>query len=178
MSLMVLFLVLTRKVLYLKMIKKLKQNISFPKLIVSTLLVLGLMLSATAVIQFSTTSIAVAAEEEQTTEFNKFSTKLCENEEECDEHKEIKHDCEKQPLDETNCGIVKILNVAINIFSGLFALTIIIVVIVAGIQYSASSGDPQAAAAAKKRITNALIAVVAFGLMYGFLQWLVPGGIY
>jgi hypothetical protein len=31
---------------------------------------------------------------------------------------------------------------------------------------------------AKQRITNALFALVAFLLIFSFLQWIVPGGIF
>lgn len=52
-----------------------------------------------------------------------------------------------------------------------------IVIIVGGIQYMTAGPNPQAVSAAKKRITNAVIAVVAYFLLYAFLQWAVPGGV-
>lgn len=159
------------------MIKKLKQNISFPKLVIAVFIFISFAGSSMAVMNISNT---VEAAEPKPPEF---TNSLCEDNDTCKAEKTIQQDCPKDPKDtgpltEKNCDIIKILNVVINIFSGLVTITVIIVVIVAGIQYSASSGDPQAAAAAKKRITNALIAVVAFAVMYGFIQWLVPGGIY
>lgn len=90
---------------------------------------------------------------------------------------DIKKDCEDPNINK-DCRIVDYLFVFINILSAVFAIVIIIVTIVAGIQYSASAGDSQAAAAAKKRITNVLIAMVAYASMYGFLQWIIPGGIF
>lgn len=47
-------------------------------------------------------------------------------------------------------------------------------IVIGGIQYSTSAGNPQAAAAAKKRILNALIAAAAYFLIYALLQWIVP----
>jgi hypothetical protein len=57
-------------------------------------------------------------------------------------------------------------------------LIVVIMIVVGGIQYSTSGGDPSKASAAKQRIRNALIALVAFGLMYSFLQFIVPNGIF
>lgn len=49
--------------------------------------------------------------------------------------------------------------------------------IVAGIQYSTSRGDPQATAAAIKRITATFIALLLFLFIYAISNWLVPAGI-
>ena len=76
-----------------------------------------------------------------------------------------------------NCGITRYILLFINVLSATLGVVVTIVVIIAGIQYSASAGDPQAIANAKKRISNALLALVLFAFMYGFLQWIVPGGI-
>lgn len=76
-----------------------------------------------------------------------------------------------------NCGITRYLIWLINLLAAVVGVTVVAVMIAGGIQYSTSAGDPQAAAAARKRISNALLALVSFGLMYGFLQWLVPGGV-
>jgi hypothetical protein len=51
-------------------------------------------------------------------------------------------------------------------------------IIVGGIQYAAAGGNPNAVTAAKKRITDALIALLAFLFLYAFLQWIVPGGVF
>ena len=76
-----------------------------------------------------------------------------------------------------NCGITRYILLFINVLSATLGVVVTIVIITAGIQYSASGGDPQAIASAKKRIANALLALVLFAFMYGFLQWIVPGGI-
>lgn len=89
----------------------------------------------------------------------------------------IKVECDKGDISAKNCGITRYLNMLINLLSGLVGITVVGVLIIGGIQYSTSAGDPQAAAAARKRISNAVLALVAFGMMYGFLQWIVPGGV-
>ena len=85
-------------------------------------------------------------------------------------------DC-KNSLKPNECGITKYIVLLINVLSATLGVVVTAVIIVAGIQYSASAGNPQAAAAAKKRITNAILALVFFACMYGFLQWIVPGGV-
>lgn len=66
----------------------------------------------------------------------------------------------------------------INLLTGLAGLAITASVIMGGIQYSTSGGNPSAASAAKKRISNAFLALLALVFLYTFLQWIVPGGIF
>ncbi len=87
-------------------------------------------------------------------------------------------DCKNGDISEGNCKITYYLKMFINILSGLVGLIIVIVLIVAGIQYSTSAGDPQKAGNAKKRIFNAVLALIVYAFMFAFLQWLVPGGIF
>ena len=54
---------------------------------------------------------------------------------------------------------------------------VVIVIIIGGIQYATSGGNPQATANARKKIFNAILALVVFALLYALLNWLVPGGI-
>jgi len=66
------------------------------------------------------------------------------------------------------------------IVAALVALTgvlVVISIIIAGIQYSSSNGDPSKVAAARKRILNAVIALLSFMFLYAFVNWIIPGGI-
>jgi hypothetical protein len=83
-----------------------------------------------------------------------------------------------EDLTEENCGIIGILNTAFNLVSGAVSLAVIGNIIVAGIQYSSAQGDPGAAAKAKTRIRNALLAFLMYLSLYGFIQWLIPGGVF
>lgn len=74
--------------------------------------------------------------------------------------------------------ILDYVQTGINLMTGIAGVAIAAMVVVGGIQYSTAGGNPQAAAAAKKRITNAVIALLALTFLYTFLQWLVPGGIF
>ena len=75
-------------------------------------------------------------------------------------------------------SIVKLVIAITNFLSAGVGVVIVIMVIIGGIQYSTAGGNPSAVAAAKQKITNALLALVAFIFMFSVLQWLVPGGIF
>ena len=78
-----------------------------------------------------------------------------------------------------NCDLIKTyLNPAINLISGLVGIIVVIGVIIGAVQYASSAGDPQKAAKARGKIAKSLIALIAFGFLYFFLQWIVPGGIF
>ena len=70
------------------------------------------------------------------------------------------------------------LNPLIRVLSGLVGVAVAGSIILGGIQYSASGGDPQKAAKAKNRITNAIFALMAYLFIWAFLQFLVPGGVF
>lgn len=79
--------------------------------------------------------------------------------------------------DSSHCDLIKTyVNPLINLLSAMFGLIAVASIIMGGIQYAASEGDPQKAAQAKSRIYNTLIAIFAYLFLYAFLQFLVPGG--
>ncbi len=80
--------------------------------------------------------------------------------------------------DEDGKKVQEYLQSGINLLTGLAGLAITASVIIGGIQYSTSGGNPQAASAAKKRISNAFLALLALVFLYTFLQWIVPGGVF
>lgn len=73
------------------------------------------------------------------------------------------------PIADMIFGIIRFLSAGVG-------LVIVGSVIVAGIQYSASNGDPQAASKAKARISSTLIALLIFIFSYALLNYLTPGG--
>lgn len=74
--------------------------------------------------------------------------------------------------------IVNDINLVINFLGALAGVVIVGAIIVGGIQYMTAGDNAQAVSAAKQRIINALIALFAYLLTFGFLQWLVPGGVF
>lgn len=79
--------------------------------------------------------------------------------------------------DGNSCLFAKYINPAIALLSACVALVVVIAIVYGGIEYITSAGDPQKAAAGKKHITGALIALLAFVLLFAFLQFMVPGGL-
>ena len=73
------------------------------------------------------------------------------------------------PIIDMTFGIVRFLSAGVG-------LVMVGSIVVAGIQYSASAGDPQAAAKAKSRISSTLIALLIFIFSYALLNYLIPGG--
>lgn len=75
-----------------------------------------------------------------------------------------------------NCLFVKYINPAIDLLSALVGVIVVVAVITGAIEFSTAGGDPQRAASGRRHITNALLALLAFALLYVFLEFLVPGG--
>lgn len=74
-----------------------------------------------------------------------------------------------------------IIDIAFALFRFLSAgvgLVVIGSIIIAGIQYTASRGEPQATGAAIHRVTNSLIALLIFIFMFAIANFLVPGGMF
>ncbi len=84
----------------------------------------------------------------------------------------------EDPNSEDAQKILDYLQTGINLVTAMAGLAITAGFIIGGIQYSTSGGNPNAAAAAKKRIGSAVMALLALVFLYTFLQWLVPGGIF
>ena len=84
----------------------------------------------------------------------------------------------KQVCDTGNGGvIVAYLILIIQFVSALVGAVIVLMLIIAGIQYLTSAGDPGAVKAAKSRIVNAITALVLFIFMYAILNLILPSGV-
>lgn len=77
-----------------------------------------------------------------------------------------------------NNPIVNDIQVVVNFLSAGVGIVVVAMLIIGGVEYSAAGDNPQKLTAAKQRIINALIALVAFILSFAFLQWLIPGGVF
>jgi Type IV secretion system pilin len=79
----------------------------------------------------------------------------------------------------SGCDLVATyVNPFINMLTVAFGIIAVISIILGGIQYSTSEGDPQKASKAKNRLANTVLAILAYSVMYGFLQFLVPGSFF
>lgn len=97
----------------------------------------------------------------------------------------VKSDCDGPAIragapegDPNHCGILDLLQIVTNTLSAVVGITIVIMIIVAGIQYSSAEDNPQKVQAARTRIVNAIIALIVFIFMFAILQYLIPGGIF
>ena len=75
-----------------------------------------------------------------------------------------------------NDPIVGDLQKIVDVLSAGVGIAVTGVIILGGVQYSMAGDKAEAVTAAKKRIYNGLIALVAFLFLAAFLQWLIPGG--
>lgn len=80
--------------------------------------------------------------------------------------------------DINDCKIIGYLRDFINLLSVVVGIVVAIMIVVGGIQYSASRDNPQATAAAKQRVTNAVIALIVYVFVFAILEYLVPGGVF
>lgn len=79
--------------------------------------------------------------------------------------------CDKNP-------IVEKLNLIVNVLSGFVGVVVVGVIILGGIQYAMAGDKAEAVGAAKQRIINGLMALLAYLFIFAFLQWLIPGGVF
>lgn len=68
-------------------------------------------------------------------------------------------------------AIIRFLSIGVGIIA-------VASMIVGGIQYTASSGNPEATAKAISRLSNTAIALLIYFLIFAILNWLVPGGVF
>jgi len=94
----------------------------------------------------------------------------------------VKSDCKGPNIEanakgENHCAILDYLVLFIKFLTGIVGVVVVASIIIGGIQYSMSSDDPSAVAAAKKRILNAILALGVYAFMFALLQYLIPGGV-
>lgn len=78
-----------------------------------------------------------------------------------------------------NCDLIaEYINPFISLLAAAFGTIAVISIILGGIQYITSEGDPQKTASSKRRITNTIVALIAFLFLYAFLEFLIPGGVF
>ncbi len=86
-------------------------------------------------------------------------------------------DCAASVLDRENCAIVKYIEIGINVLTGLAGLAIVGGMMTGGYMYMTARDNPGQTAAGRGRVVWALVALLILIFFWGFLQWLVPGGV-
>jgi len=74
----------------------------------------------------------------------------------------------------TGNPIYDYLRGAIIFIGGLIGVAVVITIITAGIQYSASNGNPANVAKAKERLVNAVIGLLLYLFLAAILRYLIP----
>lgn len=75
-------------------------------------------------------------------------------------------------------GVWAIIGTVLDVMLVAIGAAALIGIIISGIQYMTSSGNPAAMTKAKNRIVQVVIGVAALVLMWAFMQWIIPGGIF
>jgi hypothetical protein len=73
--------------------------------------------------------------------------------------------------------IIKDVKKVVNFLSAGVGIVVVGSITYAAIQYIMAGNNPNAVSAAKKRIEDTMIALLAFFFIYAFLNWLIPGGL-
>lgn len=71
-------------------------------------------------------------------------------------------------------GIMCVLAYGVDVFSVLVGVLAVIGIVYAGIKYLTAGGDVAKTTLAKKRITEIVIGLAVYMLIYAFLGWLLP----
>lgn len=75
-------------------------------------------------------------------------------------------------------AIFALLNFFLTILVALVGIVAIGMFIWAGVLYASGDANSNRVAQAKTIMTNTTVGIIAFGLMYLVLNWLIPGGIF
>lgn len=75
------------------------------------------------------------------------------------------------PIEDMLYAIVRFISFGVG-------LVVVGSIIVAGIQYSTSEGNPETTQAAKNRVRDAVIGLIIYLFAFALVQYLVPGGLF
>jgi hypothetical protein len=74
-------------------------------------------------------------------------------------------------------GVFKLLIWVINILTAMVGIAAVGGLVYAGILYASARSGAEQVAKSKNIITDVVIGIVAYALMYLVINWLVPGGV-
>lgn len=75
-------------------------------------------------------------------------------------------------------GVWALLMIAINILTAGVFIAAIGGVVYGSILYTSAGGNQEQVKKARTILTNVVIGMVAFAMMFALLQWLIPGGLF
>ncbi|MBR3256874.1 hypothetical protein IKG02_01115 [Candidatus Saccharibacteria bacterium] len=85
--------------------------------------------------------------------------------------------CDVAEDDKEGGGIFYILSIVLNILTFGVGAAGVLGIVISGVQYMSASGNEVQMTKAKNRIVQVVIGLVAYGLFWAVLEWLIPGGI-
>lgn len=74
--------------------------------------------------------------------------------------------------------IFALIERVITFATGIFGLVLVLMIVIAGLEYVISGGNPERAKGAKTRIEQAATGFVLFVIMWGVLQFILPVGVF
>jgi len=77
-----------------------------------------------------------------------------------------------------NTKLVADIQTIVNFLSAGVAIFITGSIIYAAIRYATAGSQPNTVVEARNRIIDSIVALIAFLLIFSFVQWLIPGGIF
>ena len=80
--------------------------------------------------------------------------------------------------DENNGGVMMIVKWVLTIMTGLVGIAAVGGVVWAGIMYTSAGGKADQVKKAKQIIIDVVIGLIAYGLMFIALNWIIPGGVF
>lgn len=75
-------------------------------------------------------------------------------------------------------AIFDVLNIVLQVLTYGVAIAGTFAIVIVGIQYMTAKDNAGQLAAAKTRLIAIIIGLAAYAVMWAFLQWLLPGGIF
>ena len=78
--------------------------------------------------------------------------------------------------DGKGCGVYTVLNLIVDILSIGIGIVSVIGITIVGIQYLTAGGNEAQTTKAKRRLSEIVIGIIAYVLLYALMQWLLPGG--
>ena len=81
-------------------------------------------------------------------------------------------------MSSSRCDLTRnYINPIIALLSIIVGLAVTVGIILGGITISTAGGDPNKLAAGKQKIFTSVVALIFFGLLWAFLNWILPGGL-
>ena len=89
----------------------------------------------------------------------------------------ILKDCGDKAEDSEGGGIFCILNIVLEVFTYGVGIAGTLGIVISGVQYLTARDNEAQMTKAKSRIIIIVIGLAVYAVMWGFLQWILPGGV-